>query len=112
MLDQVVSVNASVPAPLASILEQFKQPAGCQILIDRPALAAAGISENATGRFKADKLPQGEALGKLLDPLGLAWRAVDADHLAGHHAESGCRADGVGVLPRRQADWPASRRRH
>jgi hypothetical protein len=78
MLDQVVSIGASVPAPLASILEQFKQPAGCQLLIDRPALAGAGISDSVTAKFKAGKLPQGEALGKLLEPLGLAWRAVDA----------------------------------
>ena len=68
-------------ASLASILEQFKQPPGTEILIDRPALAAIGISENATGKFKPDKLPQGEALRQLLEPLGLAWRAVDANTL-------------------------------
>ncbi|MGO9111620.1 MAG: hypothetical protein ACLP9L_20540, partial [Thermoguttaceae bacterium] len=81
ILDHVASVNVSVPSSLLSILDQFKQPAGTEILIDRPALAAIGISENAVGKFKADKLPQGEALGKLLEPLGLAWRVVDANTL-------------------------------
>ena len=81
ILGQIASVNANAPASLASILEQFKQPAGSEILIDRPALAAIGISENTTGKFKADKLPQGEALRQLLEPLGLAWRAVDANTL-------------------------------
>ena len=81
ILGQVVSMNVSVPAPLSSILEQFKRPAGTEILIDRPALAAAEISTSAAGTFKADKLPLGEALQRLLEPLGLAWRAVDANTL-------------------------------
>ena len=81
ILDQIANVHASAPASLGSILDQFKQPAGTEILIDRPALAANGISENATGKFKADKMPQGEALQQLLEPLGLSWRAVDANTL-------------------------------
>ena len=81
ILDQIANVHANAPASLGSILDQFKQPAGTEILIDHPALAAIGISENATGKFKADKLPQGEALQQLLEPLGLAWRAVDANTL-------------------------------
>jgi hypothetical protein len=81
VLNQVVSMNVTAPASLASVLERFEQSAGCRILIDRPALAASGISEDNVGKFKADKLPLGEALGKLLEPLGLAWRAVDAGTL-------------------------------
>ena len=79
ILDQVVSVNVNVPSPLSNILDQFKQPAGAEILIDRPALAASGISENTAGKFKADRLPQGTALKTLLEPLGLAWRVLDAN---------------------------------
>ena len=81
ILGRVASVNVNVPASLASILDQFKQPAGTEILIDRPALAAIGISENTAGKFKAENMPQGEALRQLLEPLGLAWRAVDANTL-------------------------------
>ncbi len=77
------SVNLSAPWLLAGAVDQFKQPAGTEILVDRPALAAIGISENTTGKFdfKADKLAQGEALRQVLEPLGLAWRAVDANTL-------------------------------
>jgi hypothetical protein len=81
ILDHITSVNVSTPAALGSILDQFKQPAGTEILIDRPALAGIGISENTTGKFRADKLPQGEALQQLLEPLALAWRAVNANTL-------------------------------
>ena len=102
VLGQIASVNVSVPASLASILEQFKQPAGTRDSHRPPRAAAIGVSENTVGQVQGRKLPQGEALRQLLEPLGLAWRAVDANTLAGHHAESGCRADGVGVLPRWQ----------
>jgi hypothetical protein len=83
ILGRLAGVNASVPWSLGSVLDQFKQPAGTEIFIDRPALAVIGISDNTLGRFefKTDKLPQGEALRQLLEPLGLAWRAVDANML-------------------------------
>ena len=81
ILGHVTSINVSVPAPLASILNQFKYPTGTEILIDRPALAAAAISESTAVTCRAEKLSQGEALGKLLDPLELTWRAVDAGTL-------------------------------
>ena len=81
VLGRMTTMNVSPPSPLSSIIEQFKQPAGTEILIDRPSLAAAGVSENTAVKFKADNLPQGEALGKLLGPLGLAWRAVNANTL-------------------------------
>jgi hypothetical protein len=81
ILSQICNIHISTPAPLLSILDHFKQPTGTEILIDRPALATAGISDDTTGKFTADKLPQGEALRKLLEPLGLSWRAVDANTL-------------------------------
>ena len=77
ILDEMVSVRAGGPSSLVGILDQWKPPGG-EILLDRPALAVIGISESAASKFKADKLPLGEALQKLLEPLGLAWRAVDA----------------------------------
>ncbi len=81
ILDHPVSMSVVAPLPLWSILDQFKQPAGTEILIDRPALAAIGLSENTGVKLKADKLPQGEALEKLLEPLGLSWRVVDSSTL-------------------------------
>ena len=81
MLDQLVTVHVNVPAPLGGIIEQFRQPGGGEILIDRPGLAAIGLSENTPGTVRADKMPQGEALRQLLEPLELAWRAVDGSTL-------------------------------
>ena len=81
VLSHIIGVHANTPTSLASILEQFKQPPGTEILIDRPALAAEGLSENVAGKFKVESLPQGEALRQLLEPIGLAWRAVDATTL-------------------------------
>ena len=81
VLERVTSIDVSVPAPLGSILDRLKPPAGPEIFIDRPALAAGEVSESKPVKFRADKLPLGEALGKLLDPLELTWRAVDADTL-------------------------------
>ena len=110
ILGQVASVNVSVPASLSSILEQFKQPAGTEILIDRPALAAAGISENTTRKFKADRLPQGEALRKLLDPWELAWRAVGANTLQVTTQKRLPRGWSWSFTPLPSC-WPVSRRR-
>ncbi len=45
-------------------------------MIDRPALAAEGILESTTTKFRAENQPLGEALEKLLEPV-MAWRAVD-----------------------------------
>jgi hypothetical protein len=81
ILNHTASVTANLPVSLAGVLEQFKQPPGTEILIDRPALAADEISENMSEKVKLDKLPQGEALRQLLEPLGLAWRVVDANTL-------------------------------
>jgi hypothetical protein len=81
ILGRPTSIDVNAPMSLASILDRFKQPAGTEIFIDRPALAAAEISESTPVKFRVDRLPQGEALGKLLDPLELAWRAVDAGAL-------------------------------
>lgn len=80
MLGRLTSVDVGTALPLADILEQLKPP-GMEFLIDRPALAAAKTSENAATTLRADKLPLGLVLRQLLEPLGLAWRAVDANTL-------------------------------
>ena len=75
-LARVENLNVVVPTPLSGIIGLFKRPAGTEILIDRPALAAEGISESTTTKFRAENQPLGEALEKLLEPV-MAWRAVD-----------------------------------
>ena len=80
LLGRVMSLSIAA-TPLREVLKQFNQPPGTDILIDRPVLAAAGISENVNAKLRSENLPQGIVLRQLLEPLGLAWRAVDAHTL-------------------------------
>jgi hypothetical protein len=80
MLVRSVSINAGTGTPLREILDQLKQP-GEEIFVDRPALAAARLNENTPTKFRSDGQPQGTVLPRLLDPIGLGWRAVDAKTL-------------------------------
>ena len=77
ILGRAMTINAPTGTPLHDTLDQFKQP-GTDIFIDRPALAAAGMNENTPTKFRSDGQPLGTVLRRLLDPLGLEWRAVDA----------------------------------
>src|SRR5262249_52750739 len=81
VLGRVTTINAPTGTPLREILDQFRQPPGTEIFVDRPALAAAGLNENMQTKFRAEMQMQGIVLHQLLDPLGLGWRAVDADVL-------------------------------
>jgi hypothetical protein len=80
MLGRTITINAPTGTPLHEILDQFKHP-GTEIYVDRPALASAGLSENTPTKLRAESLMQNTALHQLLDPLGLGWRAVDANML-------------------------------
>jgi hypothetical protein len=81
LLEHPVTVHFREPTPLADILSRLKTACGGAILIDSPALAAAGTSGRAAATIHADRLPLSTALTQMLEPLGLAWRAVDADTL-------------------------------
>jgi hypothetical protein len=80
ILGRLTSINVGTAMPLADILDQLKPP-GPEFLIDRPALAAAKTSENVATTLRAERLPLGLVLRQLLEPLGLAWRAVDSNTL-------------------------------
>ncbi len=81
ILDQIATIDIGKMTTLSDILDQVKQPAGMEIFIDRPALVAAGISENIAAKLRSENLPQVVALRQLLQSLGLAWRVVDANTL-------------------------------
>lgn len=81
MLDHVVSANFGEPTPLQEILTHLKRSTGAEILIDRPALNVASATDNVKATLKLDKQPLSAAMGLLLDPLALGWRAVGADAL-------------------------------
>jgi hypothetical protein len=71
-----VTANFREPAPLGQILGHLRQSTGAEILLDGPALAAAGISEDVVATLKSQRQPLSAVLGQVLDPLGLGWRAV------------------------------------
>jgi hypothetical protein len=81
ILDRSTNLNldANAPATLGSVVERLQQAAGCEILIDRPALASIGVLESTPVKLQAEKQPLGEALRRLLAPLDLSWRAIDAN---------------------------------
>jgi hypothetical protein len=81
VLGRSTTINAVTGTPLREILDQLKQPPGTEIFVDRPALAAAKLNENTPTKLRSEMLPQGIVLHQLLEPLGLGWRAIDANIL-------------------------------
>ncbi len=76
-LERTVTANYYHPAPLAEILGYLGQRAQVDILIDRVAMAQAGLSDQRPARLTVENRPLGVALDELLQPFGLAYRVVD-----------------------------------
>jgi len=81
ILDRTATANFLEPAPLAEILAYLEECTEADILIDYLALGAAGQPGDVKATLKAENRPLAAALGELLSPLGLAYRAVDAETL-------------------------------
>ena len=77
-LDRRVMANFHEPAKLVEILGYLGQQAEIDILIDRQALAAAGLSDKSEISFVVDDRALAAALADLLSPLKLAYRPIDA----------------------------------
>ena len=80
-LGRPVTANFHEPTPLIEVLSHLGRLTETDVLVDRLALGAAGVSERAGASLTADKQPLGEALEKLLRPLGLQYRVIDATTL-------------------------------
>lgn len=78
VLAQKLTANFREPTPLIEVLGHLGGLAGVDILIDRRALAVEGISDSEPASVAVVEEPFDAALDKLLRPLGLAWRALDA----------------------------------
>jgi hypothetical protein len=76
-LRQPVTVNFPEPAPLARIVGDLEHVSQTTILLDGPAVKAAGISPQRQATLSAHEQPLSEALMSLLEPLGLTYRIVD-----------------------------------
>jgi hypothetical protein len=80
-LGQPVTANFHEPAPLKDILGYIAGLANVDILVDRLALAGAGMSADMLASLAVDKQPLIVALDRLLGPLGLTCRVVDGNTL-------------------------------
>ena len=78
VLAEEVTANFREPTPLVEVLGHLGGLAGADILIDRRTLAAEGVSDTDPASVAAVGEPLDATLDKLLRPLGLAWRALDA----------------------------------
>jgi hypothetical protein len=79
LLNDPVTANFHEPTPLAKILAFLAEAAGGDIVIDRAALAAAETSDGVEATLTVEKQSLATALTDLLRPLGLTYRAIDAN---------------------------------
>ncbi len=80
-LARPVTVNFNTPTPLVEIVSHLAGVSETNILVNRLALAGARIDPRAACTLTVERQPLSAALDKLLGPLGLAYRAVNADTL-------------------------------
>jgi hypothetical protein len=80
-LQRPVTANFVQETSLDKILSHLARSTNTTIVVDWPALAEQGLSADVPTTLKAAKQPLSEVLALLLGPLGLSWRAIDADTL-------------------------------
>jgi hypothetical protein len=62
---------------LAKVVHHWEQQSGVRILIDWSSLADEGLTPSSPIACSAVDRPWGEALDEILEPIGLAWWAID-----------------------------------
>jgi len=77
LLETPVTLNYLGEVPLERALGDLAETGGATIAVNWIALAAEGKSADAKATLRADRTPLGEALARLLLPLGLSYRVVD-----------------------------------
>jgi hypothetical protein len=80
-LNRPITANFHEPATLVDILAYLGRQAEIDILLDRQALGAAGMSDKSEISFTVENRPLGVALNDLLLPLKLSYRPIDAHTL-------------------------------
>lgn len=76
-LSAQVTANFGHPEPLPHILAYLGEAAHVRLLIDHAALADEQLAGETEACLAAQKLPLGQALAALLEPLELTYRAID-----------------------------------
>jgi hypothetical protein len=80
-LDLPLTLNFGQPTLLVKILDRFAEETGTQIVVDWQAAGEIGWPPDCDATVTLDKTPLKEALGKLLAPMDLTYRAIDATTL-------------------------------
>jgi hypothetical protein len=80
-LEQPVTANFNQPTPLAKIASHLEKAAKIKLVFDGLALTQVGQSPQSEATLSVDRRPLAEALAGLLEPLGLAYRLVNAHTL-------------------------------
>lgn len=80
-LDRQVTAGFHEAVPLVRILTDLEGLTGTTIVVNWRALAEEGLSPQVESTLKVHQQPLAKSLTQLLQPLGLAYRAVDADTL-------------------------------
>lgn len=80
-LSTTVSLNFSQPTHFVKILSRLEAASKLRILVDWQSLAEAGWTPDGEGQLVVENESVKSALKKLLDPMELAFRAVDSETL-------------------------------
>lgn len=80
-LSTPITLNFNQPTLLVKLIERLGTAGKLRILIDWQSLATSGWTTETEATLLADKLPLGETLTRLLEPMDLAWRVVDENTL-------------------------------
>ncbi len=78
-LSRPVSLNFREPTPLRRIVSDLEEAAHISIHINWLMLVEEGLSAQTSGTLSVQQVPLAEALDRLLQPLGLAYRVIGAD---------------------------------
>jgi len=80
-LSKGVELNFIRPVPLAQLFQRLERQTRVRIIVDWRGLASAGWSPEASIPLTVEKLPLVEVLKKLLSPMDLMFRTIDATTL-------------------------------
>lgn len=77
-LDQPLTLNFGQPTLLVKILDRLEEETGTQILVDWQAAGEIGWPPDCDATVTLEKTPLREALQRLLGPMDLTFRVIDA----------------------------------
>jgi hypothetical protein len=93
---------------LATVVAHLAEQSGAVILVDAPALAAAGLSTETESRLRAAAIPLEAALAELTKSLDLTFRVVGAGIVEITTSEAAAKKTCIEFFPLRGVVGPRS----